>query len=53
MKNLKGELLCLNMQNIKPNYSELSRIYGIDRRTIKKYHLNPKKENSKISKRIT
>ena len=53
MKNLKGELLCLDMQNIKPNYSELSRIYGIDRRTIKKYHLNPKKENSKISKRIS
>ena len=24
--------------NIKPNYSELERLYGIDRHTLKKYH---------------
>ena len=47
MKNLKGELLCLDMQGIKPNYSELGRIYGMDRRTVKKYHLQRYHENSK------
>lgn len=39
MRNLKGELLCLKTENIKPNFSELARIYGIDRRTIKKQYL--------------
>ena len=39
MRNLKGELLCLKTENIKPNFSELSRIYSIDRRTIKKQYL--------------
>lgn len=47
MKNLKGELLCLKTENIKPNFSELSRIYGIDRRTIKKQYL----ESSSVSER--
>ena len=36
MKNLKGELLRLELSEIKPNYSELARVYGKDRRTIKK-----------------
>lgn len=52
MKNLKGEPLCLKTENIKPNYSELSRIYGIDRRTIKKQYLgliNNKEKQKKIS----
>ena len=40
MKNLKGELIRLDLSGIKPNYSELSRIYGKDRRTIKKEHEN-------------
>lgn len=35
MKNLKGELLCLKTSGIKPNFSELARVYGIDRRTIR------------------
>lgn len=39
MRNLKGELQCLKTEDIKPNFSELSRIYGIDRRTIKKQYL--------------
>ena len=34
---------------VKPNYSELSRKYKVDRRTIKKYHLGyegkPKNKN--------
>lgn len=38
MNNLKGELIRLDLSGIKPNYSELSRIYGKDRRTIKKEH---------------
>lgn len=38
MENLKGELIRLDLSGIKPNYSELSRIYGKDRRTIKKEH---------------
>ena len=52
MRNLKGELLCLKTENIKPNFSELSRIYGIDRRTIKKQYLgliNEKEKKKKIS----
>lgn len=38
MENLKGELIRLDLSGIKPNYSELSRIYHKDRRTIKKEH---------------
>ena len=52
MKNLKGELLCLDMQGIKPNYSELGRIYVMDRRTVKKYHQNHNKKQAK-KKRIS
>ena len=39
MEEVKGELKIMETLGIKPNYSELSRKYGIDRRTIKKYHL--------------
>jgi len=52
MRNLKGELLCLKTSEMKPNYSELSRIYGKDRRTIKKEYLglnNNKERKKKIS----
>ena len=38
IEKLKQELLIMKTLNIKPNYSELSRIYKIDRRTIKKYN---------------
>ena len=50
MRNLKGELLCLDIQGIKPNYSELGRIYGMDRRTVKKYHLNEHNEEPKAKR---
>ena len=50
MRNLKGELLCLKTENIKPNFSELSRIYGIDRRTIKKQYLGLTDEKEKKKK---
>ena len=36
--------------NIKPNYSELSRIYNCDRRTVKKYNEGYSKENLKREK---
>lgn len=47
MENLKGELIRLDLSGIKPNYSELSRIYHKDRRTIKKEHesINSSEEN--------
>ena len=37
LNKIKKEVLILETLGIKPNYSELSRLYGIDRRTIKKY----------------
>ena len=36
MKNLKGAITCLKMTETKPNFSELGRVYGVDRRTAKK-----------------
>lgn len=39
MDNIKGDLILMDTVGIKPNYSELARKYGLDRRTIKKYHL--------------
>lgn len=51
MKNIKGDLTIMDTLVIKPNYSQLSRHYGLDRRTIKKYHLGykgkPKNRNKK------
>ena len=49
MEEVKGELTIMDTLGIKPNYCELSRKYGIDRRTIKRYHLGyegkPKNKN--------
>ncbi len=55
MRNWKGEIECLRMMNIKPNFSELSRIYGVDRKTIRKYYNNPElinkpRKSNKVSK---
>ena len=56
MKNLKGELLVIDTLDEKPNYSQLARKYGIDRRTVKKYHLGyegkprTKNKSSKLDK---
>lgn len=47
---LKQELLIMKTLNIKPNYSELSRIYNCDRRTIKKYNEGYCKENPRRKK---
>ncbi len=38
IKNLLEQLNIIKAMSLKPNYSALSREYGIDRRTIKKYY---------------
>lgn len=38
MKNFEGATVVLDVLRIKPNYSELARIYNMDRRTVKKRH---------------
>lgn len=48
IEKLKQEFLIMKTLNIKPNYSKLSRIYKIDRRTIKKYNNEYCRENIKI-----
>ena len=35
---LLTQLKILRLSNIKPNFSELARLYGYDRRTVKKYY---------------
>lgn len=51
MDKVMGDLKIMETLGIKPNYSELARKYGIDRRTIKKYHEGyegkPKTKNKK------
>ena len=37
LSKIRKEVLILETLGIKPNYSELSRLYNIDRRTIQKY----------------
>lgn len=55
MENFEGSSVVLNVLGIKPNYSELGRIYGMDRRTAKKKHTGVKnkkrgrKEGSQLS----
>ena len=36
--NLQGELTLMDNLDIKPNYAALGRKYGMDWRTVKKYH---------------
>ena len=38
--NIIGELTIIKAMGIKPNFSELSRKYGLDRHTISKYYRN-------------
>jgi hypothetical protein len=38
MQELRMQLNIINIMDLKPNYSELGRKYGIDRRTVKKYY---------------
>ena len=39
INNLQGELILMNSMGIKPNYAKLAEKYGMDWRTVKKYHL--------------
>lgn len=52
MHNLKGAKICLETLNMKPNYSELGRIYGIDRRTAKKKYNGIKNKTNRIKHSI-
>ena len=36
--NLRAQLRIIKAMELKPNYSELARKYGFDRRTVKKYY---------------
>ena len=36
--NIMGQISVLKVMNIKPNFSDLARQYGLDRRTVKKYY---------------
>ena len=36
--NLKGQLEIMNTYQIKPNFSELERVFCLNRHTIKKYY---------------
>ena len=38
VNNLQGELLLMDSMGIKPNYAQLAKKYGMDWRTVKKYH---------------
>ena len=38
VNNLQGELIIMDSMDIKPNYAALGRKYGMDWRTVKKYH---------------
>ena len=47
---LLTQLKILKMSDIKPNFSELARLYEMDRRTIKKYYEGRSKNRYKTSK---
>ena len=55
-KNLNGELSIMDSMDIKPNYAALGRKYGMDWRTVKKYHEgyqgkpNTRNKGSKLDK---
>lgn len=47
MKNLVGAIMIMKDMNVKPNYSELERIYGVDRHLIKEIYVTGKKPEKK------
>lgn len=53
-RNIRGDLLILKQLNLKPNFSEIARIYDIDRHTVSKYwhHGGTDKMNRKPRKSI-
>lgn len=48
--NLKGELTIMDSLDIKPNYAALGKKYGMDWRTVKKYHNGYEGKPSKRNK---
>lgn len=54
LQKVIGVLSIMKDFNMKPNFSELERVYGIDRHTIKKYYENggilERKKIKKVSK---
>ena len=38
IQNMEGELTIMDSMGIKPNYAQLGKKYGLDWRTVKKYH---------------
>lgn len=38
LDSLKAELMVMDLSKSKPNYADLARKYGLDYRTVKKYH---------------
>ena len=56
--NLETQLAIIKGMELKPNFSELARMYGFDRRTVKKYYEGyvgkPKTRNksSKLDKHL-
>ncbi len=48
--NILGEIVIMKTLNLKPNYAELGRKYGMDWRTAKKYCNGYKGKPSKRSK---
>ena len=51
INNLQGELILMDNMVIKPNYAHLAEEYGMDWRTVKKYHLGYKgKPTTRIKK---
>ncbi|NLI58707.1 MAG: IS21 family transposase, partial [Clostridium sp.] len=36
--SLRAQLGIIKVMNLKPNFSDLARQYGFDRRTVKKYY---------------
>ena len=56
MKNIIAQINMIRAMGMKPNFSELAREYGMDRRTIKKYYEgyegkpNTRNKGSKLDK---
>ncbi|UWN97184.1 hypothetical protein NQ488_03640 [[Bacteroides] pectinophilus] len=44
-KGLITQLQILKLSNIKPNFSELARLYDLDRRTVKRYYMEDRKRS--------
>ena len=48
LNNLKGELSLMDSLGIKTNYAALGRKYGLDCRTVKKYHNGYKRSPKRL-----